>query len=121
MIAQIMRPERPRGSRDFRCGYRVLNTGSNTAQLKYAWGVDTLQALQLAIQALRLELMPLVEQLKWEGAAAGSLGIPMAIPEYFGPELTRSLERRVEQMVESHARKLEEQHRRRAPARRPPQ
>lgn len=60
-----------------------------------AFGIDSLQALLLAAQALRLRLEGLGVQFSWLGGEAGDSGIPRVIPNSYGLAFSE----RAEQLV----------------------
>jgi hypothetical protein len=61
----------------------------------------------MALQAIRVELEPHAATLSWVGGAQGSLGFPRVIPELFGVDLSRRLERMVDRETDRFARSLE--------------
>ncbi len=62
-------------------------------------GVDSLQALMEALQCIRLHLNGAGEGLTWYGNEAGVFGIPRPIPDYYGVEIERHLEKLVSDEV----------------------
>jgi hypothetical protein len=72
-----------------------------------AQGEDSLQALQLALSAVRQALEPFATRLTWTGEP-GELGLPEPIPDYFGGEFRRRLERLVRQETEREAARLKD-------------
>lgn len=48
-----------------------------------------MQALQNALQAVRLELALHADCMRWEGGQNSWLGFPKTIPDLFGPQFTR--------------------------------
>ena len=79
--------------------------------------MDSMQALQNALQAIRLELTPHAKALSWTGGQDGWLGFPKVIPDLFGPTFSLRLEKLVDQETDRFARALESAHRRsRAPS-----
>ena len=85
------------------CAYRIRGIGRVRAGR--AQGEDALQALQLAVSAMRRALEPFAAQLTWTGEP-GELGLPEPIPDYFGGEFRRRLERLVRQETEREAARL---------------
>jgi hypothetical protein len=77
------------------------------------WGIDSMQALQLAIRAAG-DLVKVYEgNLSWAGSPNGYLGFPKTYPEQLPKALLRKLERMIEREISTHTRKLEaEPHRR---------
>jgi uncharacterized protein DUF6968 len=87
------------------CAYRIRGIGRVRAG--HAQGEDGFQALQLAFSALRRALEPFAAQLTWTGEP-GELGLPEPIPDYFGGEFRRRLERLVRQETEREAQRLKD-------------
>ncbi|WNG41684.1 hypothetical protein F0U61_54405 [Archangium violaceum] len=78
--------------------------------------MDSMQALQNALQAIRIELAPHADSLRWEGGQEGWLGFPKVIPDIFGPAFTQHLVKVVDREVDRFARSLEEASRRAEPS-----
>jgi hypothetical protein len=57
-----------------------------------AFGIDGLQALLLAAQALRIRMEALGVEFSWLGGEPGASGIPPAIPTAFGLAFTHRAE-----------------------------
>jgi hypothetical protein len=102
---RLGRPRRDRSSGDYFCPFAIEGLEEDTVH--QAWGMDSMQALQSAMQAIRLVLAPHTKRLRWDGREQGSLGFPMAIPEIFGVRFSRRLERMVEQETNRFGRSLE--------------
>jgi hypothetical protein len=95
----------PRQLRDdeWVCAHRIRGLGRTRAGRSR--GTDSLQALQLAIEAVRRELEPFGSRLTWSGEA-GELGLPAPVPDYFGGEFRRRMERVVQLETEREALRL---------------
>ena len=111
---RVGRPRKDRATGDYFCPFSLEGLGDRTS--REAWGIDSMQALQNALQAIRLALAPHASRLKWEGGQDGWLGFPKAIPDLFGPTFTQRLEGMVDREVERFARTQEAAHRRTKPA-----
>src|SRR5690242_16434550 len=85
------------------CLYRIRGLGR--ARTNRAVGDDGLQALQLALAAVRRELEPFAGRLTWAGEP-GELGLPESVPDYFGGEFRRRVEALVRREGEAEARRL---------------
>jgi hypothetical protein len=96
----------PRGRRtgEFECPYRVRGFGR--AKIGRALGEDSVQALQLAFEAVRLELEPHAAILTWYGAR-GETGFPQYVPYTFGARFRKRLETMVNREIDREARRLE--------------
>ncbi len=77
----IGRPEKFPEGEDYYCPYQILGFGNE--RVRYAGGVDAVQALQLALQKIGADLYTSQEaqskQLAWVGGNLGDLGFP--VPE----------------------------------------
>jgi len=74
-------PEGPHG--DYVCPYQI--SGAGDEKVRYAVGVDSLQALELALLVLPSELVALLRQcpsLRWEDAPAGSFAFTPTLMSY---------------------------------------
>ena len=77
----IGRPQRFPDSTDYYCPYQIGGLGES--KVRYAGGIDTIQAFLLALQRVGVDLYTSKEakagMLKWEGSDKGNLGFP--VPE----------------------------------------
>jgi hypothetical protein len=99
------KPRKERATGDYFCPFSIEGIGER--KLREARGIDSMQALQNALQAIRLELAPHLGSLSWEGGQDGGLGFPKAVPDLFGPKFTQRLEGIVDREVDRFARSLE--------------
>jgi hypothetical protein len=96
--------DRPReGRAGWGCIYRVRGLG-RVRQGRVS-GQDGVEALQLALVAVRRELEPFADRLAWTGQP-GELGFPEPIPDCFGSDFRRRLEGMVHLATEEEARRL---------------
>ncbi|WP_373691650.1 DUF6968 family protein [Hyalangium versicolor] len=102
---RIGKPKKDRSSGDYTCLFSIEGLGEPLVQ--QSWGIDAIQALQLAMQGIRKALLPHVKRLRWGGSEAGGLGFPMAIPESFGVKFSRRVERMVQLETDRFGRALE--------------
>lgn len=113
ILLQIGTPHEASWKRDFYCAVRLVRGGNTT--LKWAFGVDALQALQLALQLSRVLLQISSPRISWDGGQErGDVGIDKTISSSFGMEFTRGLERSVDEVVLERGRELERQHKAKA-------
>jgi hypothetical protein len=103
VTVQLGRPRRRRTG-EFECPYRVRGLGR--AKIGRALGEDSVQALHLAFEAVRLELEPHAAVLTWYGAL-GETGFPQYVPYTFGGRFRKRLEAMVNREIEREARRLE--------------
>lgn len=107
---RIGKPRKDRATGDYFCPYTLEGLGDR--KVHEAWGVDSIQALQNALQAIRLELTPHASTLSWAGGEDGWLGFPKMIPDLFGPTFSLRLEKLVDRETDRFARALESTHHR---------
>jgi hypothetical protein len=75
VLVRIGRPQPIDARADYYCPYQIVGVGSE--RVKYACGVDSLQAMEEAIRILPAELNRLRRScpgLRWEDGAAGDFG-----------------------------------------------
>lgn len=94
---------KPRRGDEWACVYHIRGLGR--ARTGRALGEDGLQALQLAMMAVRRTLEPFAARLTWTGEP-GELGLPEQVPDYFGGEFRRRMEGLVRRETEVEARRL---------------
>jgi hypothetical protein len=87
---------------------------SGEKELFELWGIDSMQALQLAIRAAGDLVNGSGEGLRWSGSDDGYLGFPRTYPEFLPKALLRKLERMIDREIAAHARKSEAQRKRRS-------
>lgn len=102
---RLGKPKKDRASGDYTCPFIIDGLGERTVQ--QASGIDAMQALQLAMQAIRKALLPYAKRLRWVGSQPGGLGFPMAIPEVFGVKFSQRLEGLVQRETERFGHSLE--------------
>ncbi|WP_257457767.1 DUF6968 family protein [Archangium lipolyticum] len=102
---RVGKPRKDRATNDYFCPFILLGVGEQ--KVRQAWGIDSMQALQNALQAIRIELASHADDLRWEGGQDGWLGFSQTLPDLFGPKFTRRLERLVGRETDRFARTLE--------------
>jgi hypothetical protein len=70
------------------------------------WGIDSMQALQLAILAAGDLVNGYGEALRWVGGEGGYLGFPGTYPADLPKPVLRRLERLINREIASHTRQL---------------
>ncbi len=78
----------------WRCSFLV--EGLAKPRRRVAYGVDSLQALQNAVEGARHLLHTTGLVLTWEGGAPGEIGLPRAIPSFEGSGFAQKIERYIE-------------------------
>lgn len=109
VTVQLGRPRRRRTG-EFECRYRVRGLGR--ARMGRALGEDSVQALQLAFEAVRLELEPHAAILTWYGAH-GETGFPQYVPYSLGGRFRKRLEAMITREIDREVRRLEHRSKRR--------
>lgn len=89
---------------DWVCPYQIDGLGRSNVEL--AHGVDALQALLMAIEAVRVQLDSSNVVCHWEGGEEGDHGIPRTIPSYFGIGFSSRISRLIDEEVETFAANL---------------
>lgn len=96
VVVQLGCPRRRRTG-ECECPYRVQGLGK--VKTGRAFGEDSMQALQLAFEAVRLELEPHAAILTWYGQP-GETGFPQYVPWVFGVPFRTRLEAIINREVE---------------------
>ncbi|WNG53053.1 hypothetical protein F0U60_51545 [Archangium minus] len=78
---------------------------SGKKELFELWGIDSMQALQLALRAAGDLVNGDEEDLRWVGSDDGYLGFPRTYPEFLPNALLRKLERMIDREIAAHERK----------------
>ena len=108
----LAKPTREPGG-DWVCRFRIEGLGCQ--RLNFAHGVDAFQALQLALEAIRLMIDESGRKLTW--VEAGRAGFPRYVPSYFGPVFERRLNRHIDREVLRFARAQERRYKARTRSR----
>jgi hypothetical protein len=82
---------------DWKCEFRISGLPQEVAE--HARGMDSLQALLVAAQGVRAHLEAVDDAFTWSGGEAGVLGIPRPIPDAYGLEVEKHLEKLVNDEV----------------------
>ncbi len=114
-LLRLGRPKRVREG-EYECRYEI--SGFGRVRRRKAFGVDELQAMSLALVALRAELKGLGGNAKWLGQPA-YLGLPVMVPapfpEKFAKRLEGSIERAMERVATSFEREMKQRYERKRP------
>lgn len=97
VFAEIGVPEQV-ATGDWRCGFWIR--GIDTAP-EFAFGVDALQALALAIEGLRAALERSGSVYTWKGGDHADHGVPPIVPTSFGRDFCTRVARFIEQEISS--------------------
>jgi hypothetical protein len=75
----IGKPEKFPEGEDYYCPYQIVGMGDG--QVRYAGGIDAVQALQLALQMIGVDLYTSQDarsgRLSWHAGSPGELGFPV--------------------------------------------
>ena len=99
---RIRRPARDPRTGNFKCSVEWIHPQER--ELFELWGLDSMQALQLAILAAGDLVNAYGEPLQWAGGQGGYLGFPGAYPEGLSKALLRKLERLINREIAAHTR-----------------
>ena len=104
-------PARDARTGNYRCSVEWVHGGEK--ELFELWGIDSMQALQLALRAAGELVTGYKGALQWAGNEDGDLGFPKAYPEFLPKALLQKLERMIDREVAAHTRKREAELKRR--------
>lgn len=96
-------PPARRGTGAWSSAYRIRGLGK--VRVGHGRGADSLEALQAALAAVGRELEPFAPRLTWKGEA-GELGLPAPVPDDFGGDFRRRLERLIQVETARETRRL---------------
>ena len=99
VVVCLGKPEQ-RSEREFVCPFQV--TGIGNSELQYAHGVDSFQALILALEGIRVTLEKGGQSCTWIGEE-GDHGFPRYVPSFFGLEFSNRLGQIIESEIASFA------------------
>lgn len=108
---RIRAPARDSRTGNYKCSVEWVHSGEK--ELFELWGIDSMQALQLAIRAAGDLVNGDKGDLRWVGSDEGYLGFPRTYPEFLPKALLRKLDRMIEREIAAHMRKSEAEHKRR--------
>ena len=107
---RVRAPARDSRTGNYRCGVEWVHSGEK--ELFELWGIDSMQALQLALRAAGDLVNGHDKELRWAGSDEGYLGFPRTYPEFLPKALLRKLERMIDREIAAHTRKSEGQRKR---------
>jgi hypothetical protein len=102
VIVEIGVPRR-RKTGEWECPYRIR--GVKTKNPQRALGEDAVQALELVLQWIRLELEPHSSGLTWT-SEPGEIGFHQFYPDIFGPVVRRRVTRLIDRELAREGRRL---------------
>ena len=104
VVVEIGTP-RQRRTGEWECPYRIRGLKPQAGTLRRALGEDAVQALELVLQAIRLELEEHGKKLTWTGEA-GDVGFPQFYPDIFGPVVRRRVIKAIDRELAREGRRL---------------
>ncbi|MBS2033326.1 MAG: hypothetical protein JST54_35965 [Deltaproteobacteria bacterium] len=90
LVVKIGKPKRFRGGGGFYCPFQFRGGGVN--RIRYAGGVDAVQALQLAMERIGVDLRHFAPPLTWDAGMDGDLGFPTPEDRLVSPQVATALE-----------------------------
>lgn len=101
LTVRVFAPERVAPD-EWSCAISVAAGTTNLAERR-VFGIDGLQALALAIEALRLDVEDQAGAWTWAGGAPGDPGLPRVVASPFGREFSARLNRQIDAAIDRHA------------------
>lgn len=80
------------------CPYQICGMGDKKVQ--EAHGIDAFQALMMALEGIRVKIKESEKTLIWEGGEQGDIGFPRFLPNFYGPDFSRKIERVVDREIQ---------------------
>lgn len=106
VVVRIGRPQMMPTSTVWQCPFEVR--GLPEATRDFGYGVDSIHAIQIALDSIRRVLVTSDIDLSWEGIRAADPGFPMVIPMGFGREFEQRLEKMIADKLEERIRPIRE-------------
>jgi hypothetical protein len=107
---RVRAPARDSRTGNYKCSVEWFHSGEK--ELFELWGIDSMQALQLALRAAGDLVNRNAADLQWTGSDDGYLGFPRTYPEFLPKALLRKLERMIDREIAAHTRKSEAERKR---------
>jgi hypothetical protein len=101
---RVRKPVKDPRTGNYKCSVEWIHSGER--ELFELWGIDSMQALQLAIRAAGDLVNRYEKKLRWVGGEDGYLGFPGTYPEGFPRALLRKLERMIDREIAANTRQL---------------
>jgi hypothetical protein len=110
VIVRIGRPQVVPTSTVWRCPFEVRGLPETTKDFGY--GVDSIHAIQMALDGIRCALVMSDIDLNWEGVRAADPGFPMVVPMGFGREFEQRINKMIADKIEERIRPIRERNER---------
>lgn len=101
---RIRKPVKDRRTGDYKCSVEWIRPEERG--LFELWGIDSMQALQLALGAAGRLVDEYKGALRWAGGLDGYRGFPRTYPEYLPKQLLRKLERMIDREIAANTRQI---------------
>jgi hypothetical protein len=109
VLIQVGIPRRRRTG-EWACPYQIV--GLEEERVRRALGEDSIQALHLALEGIRMDLKPFESQLTWTGQP-GDLFLPEYVPYSYGTKFAKQLSALIQEEVRREGRRIQQRFRRR--------
>ena len=106
VTVSIGAPTLPTGQRDWQCPFRI--TGGGMRVVEHGYGVDSMQALQTALQGIRHFIDKSGKSFDWLGTETS--GFQRSIPWYGDSRFTRRMERLVDAELNREGARMRRRH-----------
>jgi len=90
-------------SGDWQCKFHIYGLGDDAT--KIAYGIDSMQSILVAMDAIRLILADGAMDLTWEGGNEGENGFPLMSPTYLPASVLDNINQLVEKEITSYINK----------------
>lgn len=112
VTVNLLMPRRTRTG-EWQCPFRITGLRVPKIQNYYGYGEDSMQALSLALQGIRVMLEHSRQRVSWLSGEPGDHGFARMVPEPFGLKFSTWLNRMIDREIARKLRKLELRHRKR--------
>jgi len=106
IVVRIGRPQMVPTKTVWRCPFEARGLPENTRDFGY--GIDSIHAIQMALDGIRRVLVMSDIDLNWEGIRAADPGFPMVIPMGFGREFEERMGKLIADKIEERIRPIRE-------------
>jgi hypothetical protein len=98
---------------EWQCPFRITGLRVPNIQEYYGHGEDSMQALTLALQGIRVMLEQNRQRVSWLGGEPGDHGFARMVPEPFGLKFSTRLNRIIDRGIARELKRLEVRYRKR--------
>lgn len=101
VIVKIGKPRKQKQG-DWECPYHI--NGIGTQKVMYGHGIDSVQALVMALEGVRTTLEKSTKKLSWAGGEPEETGFTRFVPTFYGLKFSKHLHRLIEREILRFAR-----------------